>query len=61
MTAPAWPPGLREPDRIKHGWACTRPPAEDFYRVTPDGRSEIIRRCPGCGRTEPTTNPRRPT
>jgi hypothetical protein len=52
MTAPAWPPGLPEPDRIAHRWSCSRPPAEDAYRVGQTGQLVIVRRCPACGRVE---------
>jgi hypothetical protein len=61
MTAPAWPPGLREPDRIDHRWSCSRPPPEDHYTTDKTGQPVIVKRCPGCGAVEPTTTPRRPT
>jgi hypothetical protein len=52
MTA-AWPPGLPESDRIRHGWQCSRPPLEDAYRTDPKtGESWVERRCPGCGAVE---------
>ena len=52
MTPPAWPPGLPEPDRIRHRWDCTRPPVEDAYRVDSAGNPVIRRRCPSCGAVE---------
>ena len=53
MTAPAWPPGLPEPDRIVHGWHCSRPAPEDHYRLDPKtGQAVILKRCPSCGATE---------
>ena len=52
-TAAPWPPGLPEPDRIPHSWRCTRPPAEDHYRVDKaTGQPVVVRRCPSCGAVE---------
>jgi hypothetical protein len=52
MTAPAWPPGLPEDDRIRHGWQCSRPAPEDHYTTDKAGKPVIVKRCPGCGATE---------
>jgi hypothetical protein len=58
-TADHWPPGLPKSDGITHRWSCTRPPAEDYYRVDPaTGLPVIVRRCPSsCGATEKDPRP----
>jgi hypothetical protein len=53
-TAAPWPPGLPEPDPIRHAWNCSRPPAQDHYRGTDPttGKAILERRCPSCGAAE---------
>jgi hypothetical protein len=56
MTAPAWPPGLPEPDRIVHKWQCSRPALEDYYTTDrKTGQPIVVKRCPSCGAVEKPT------
>jgi hypothetical protein len=53
VIAPAWPPGLPEPDPIRHKWQCSRPAPEDHYRIDPKtGQPTVVKRCPSCGGIE---------
>jgi hypothetical protein len=46
-TAAPWPPGLADPDPIRHAWNYSRPAAEDHYRIDPrTGQPVVERRCP---------------
>ena len=46
-------PGLPKPDPIRHAWNCSRPPAQDHYRVDKaTGQPVVTKRCPNCGGTE---------